>query len=294
MAVFNLKSQQHQNLPSAVSGLLQGYSIEVMPRTAAKVESFRDALPQGTLVYIAHLEGTPFDDMLATAQRLTAEGFDVMPHIPARIIPDHATFENWVQRYAEGAGISRALVLAGGPRTPVGDFDSSMQLLETGVFDRFGFSRLHVAGHPEGNPEIDTDGTHRNVEMAVQWKQAFSERTDAEMALTTQFVFDAKPVVDWCASLSAAGVDLPVHLGVAGPAKLQTLIKFALACGVGPSVSVLTKRAKDLSKLLLPFEPTDLLMDVARHRSQGQLDAVERIHLFPLGGIKAAAGYAAR
>lgn len=294
MAVFNLKSQQDQSLPSAVSGLLQGYSIEVMPRTAAKVDSFRDVLPQGTLVYIAHLEGTPFDDMLATAQRLTAEGFDVMPHIPARIIPDHATFESWVQRYAEEAGISRALVLAGGPRTPVGDFESSMQLLETGVFDRFGFSRLHVAGHPEGNPDIDTDGTYRNVEMAVQWKQAFSERTDAEMALTTQFVFDARPVVDWCASLNAAGVDLPVHLGVAGPAKLQTLIKFALACGVGPSVSVLTKRAKDLSKLLLPFEPTDLLMDVARHRSQGQLDAVERIHLFPLGGIKAAAGYAAR
>ena len=85
---------------------------------------------------------------------------------------------------------------------------------------------------------------------------------------------------------------MPVHLGVAGPAKLQTLIKFAIACGVGPSLGVLQKRAKDVTKLLLPFEPTEFMADLATRKAAGQASNIERIHFFPLGGIKANAEWA--
>ena len=61
-------------------------SIEVMPRTAAKVDSFAALLPAGTRVYIAHIDGTPIEEMVATAKRIAAEGFAVMPHFPARSI----------------------------------------------------------------------------------------------------------------------------------------------------------------------------------------------------------------
>ena len=81
--------------------------------------------------------------------------------------------------------------LAGGVAEPHGAFDSSMQLLNTGLFGDF--KRLHVAGHPEGNRDIDPDGSTRNVDEALRWKQAFSDRTDAKMALATQFAFEAKP-----------------------------------------------------------------------------------------------------
>jgi hypothetical protein len=79
------------------------------------------------------------------------------------------------------------------------------------------------------------------------------------MALATQFCFDAAPVIAWVDRLQAEGIALPVHIGIAGPAKLQTLIKFAIACGVGPSLKVLQKRAMDVSKLLLPYEPDSIL-----------------------------------
>lgn len=268
---------------AALEAFLKGYSIEVMPRTAEKVEDFRALLPKGTRVYIAHIDGTLIEDMVATARRIAAEGYDVMPHFPARIIRDKATLQDWVARYKD-AGVKQGLLLAGGVAQPVGEFSTSMQLLESGAFD--GFQRLHVAGHPEGNKDIDPDGSDRMVMEAARWKSAFAERTDAQMAMATQFCFEAQPVIDWVNRLQAEGVKLPVHIGIAGPAKLQTLIKFAIACGVGPSLRVLQKRAMDVTKLLLPYEPTEVLEGLAAHKAANPGFGIEQVHFFPLGGIK--------
>ncbi|MRH20076.1 methylenetetrahydrofolate reductase [Rhodovulum strictum] len=277
-----------------LAALLHGYSIEVMPRTAAQVADFRSLLPQGTRVYIAHLDGTPIDDMVATAARLRAEGFAPMPHIPARSIPDRATLEDWIARYSGEAGVRAALVLAGGRASPAGAFHSSMQLLETGLFDRAGFTRLHVAGHPEGSRDIDPDGSDRLVAEALAWKQAFSERTDAAMSIVTQFAFEAAPVIAWADRLRAEGIGLPIHLGVAGPAKLQTLVKFAVSCGVGPSLKVLQRRARDVSKLVLPFTPDELLADLAAAAARRPGDfPIAGVHFFPLGGIATNAAWLA-
>lgn len=269
----------------AVEALMQGFSLEVMPRTAEKVADFRAILPEGTRVYIAHIEGTPIADMVATAARLRAEGMEPMPHFPARIIADRAELGDWVARYQGEADVREALMLGGGVTTPAGIYDNSMQLMETGLFD--GFRRLHVAGHPEGNRDIDPDGGARVILEALRWKEEFARAKGIDMAIVTQFAFESAPIIDWANGLRREGIDLPVHLGVAGPAKLQTLIKFAIACGVGPSLRVLQKRAKDVTKLLLPFEPTELVADLAAHKTAHPEFAVEALHFFPLGGIKA-------
>ncbi|MBK5934328.1 methylenetetrahydrofolate reductase (NADPH) [Rhodovulum imhoffii] len=285
---------KHNRVPrqaTQTEAFLQGHSIEVMPRTAAKIEDFRQILPAGTRVYIAHLAGTPIGDMVATATRLRTEGFEPMPHIPARLISDTAMLEDWIARYQGEAGVRQALVLAGGVARPEGAFHCSMQLLETGVFDRAGFTRLHVAGHPEGSRDIDADGSDRRVMEALHWKQAFSERTDAKMAIVTQFAFDADPVIAWAGRLAAEGIGLPVHIGVAGPARLQTLLKFAIACGVGPSLKVLQRRAHDVSKLVMPFEPTGFIARLAAYKAAHPDFGIERVHFFPLGGIVACTGW---
>ncbi|MFA9230886.1 MAG: methylenetetrahydrofolate reductase [Microgenomates group bacterium] len=282
LSFFRRESAPAAGVTGEVEAFLEGYSIEVMPRTAEKVEDFRAILPKGTRVYIAHIEGTPIEDMVATAKRIAGEGFDVMPHFPARIIADRAILADWIARYQSEAGVKQALLLAGGVNTPVGDFHSSMQLLETGLFD--GFTNLHVAGHPEGNKDIA--GGDAAIMDALRWKQDFSNRTDAKMAITTQFCFESGPVIAWANGLKAAGIDLPIHIGVAGPAKLQTLIKFAIACGVGASMRVLQKRAMDVTKLLLPYEPSDFVAELAAHKAANSLFGIEQVHFFPLGGIK--------
>lgn len=268
-----------------------GLSIEVMPRTAAQIPDFRAILAPGTRVYVAHIDGTPVDDLVATAARLRAEGMEPMPHIPARSIAGRAALRDLVARYRDEAGVREALVLAGGAARPAGDLGSSMQLLESGAFD--GFRRLHVAGHPEGNRDIDADGSDRMVMQALRWKRDFAARTDARMAIVTQFAFEPAPVIAWADRLAAEGIDLPVHIGIAGPAKLQTLIRFAVACGVGPSMRVLQKRARDVTKLLLPFAPTDLVAALADHKARHPGFGIDAVHLFPLGGIRAATDWAA-
>jgi methylenetetrahydrofolate reductase (NADPH) len=291
MALFNFRRDTAPApVSDAVEAFLAGYSIEVMPRTAEKVEDFRALLPKGTRVYIAHIEGTPIEDMVATARRIAGEGFDVMPHFPARIIASKAILADWIARYQGEAGVKQALLLGGGVNTPAGEFDNSMQLVETGLFD--GFTRLHVAGHPEGNKDIDRDGTDILVMKALALKQAFADRTDAQMAIATQFCFEAAPVIAWANKLAAAGIRMPVHIGIAGPAKLQTLIKFAIACGVGPSLRVLQKRAMDVTKLLLPYEPTEVVAELAAHKAATPGFNIEQVHFFPLGGIKTNAQWA--
>ncbi|MCY4317227.1 MAG: methylenetetrahydrofolate reductase [Roseovarius sp.] len=279
--------KNHMN--TAFESFLKGFSIEVMPRTAEKIKDFRQILPSGTRVYIAHIEGTPINDMVATARRISDEGFPVMPHFPARIVKDRKTLAEWIARYRNEAGVEQALVLAGGISKPQGDFESSMQLLETGEFGKAEFKRLHVAGHPEGNRDIDPDGSNSNVDAAIRWKQAFSETSNAEMAIATQFMFDPQPAIKWADNLKKSGINLPVHIGIAGPAKLQTLIKFAVACGVGPSLKVLQRRALDVTKLIMPYEPNEMLDCLAGHKSKHPESNIANVHFFPLGGIMATA-----
>ena len=294
MALLNFKKRETKTTfnNAEMEAFLQGYSIEVMPRTAEKIDDFRDLLPAGTRVYIAHIEGTPIEDMVRTAARLNAEGYSVMPHFPARIIKDRATLNDWIARYQGEADVKQALLLAGGVTTPHGDFESSMQLLETGAFGDAGFERLHVAGHPEGNKDIDPDGSDTNVMDALRWKQTFNDTSDAQMALATQFAFAADPITAWADTLKDAGIPIPIPTGPAGPAKLQTLIKFAIACGVGPSLKVLQKRAADVTKLVLPYEPDDVVSALAEHKAANPDFAISHVHFFPLGGIQTCANWA--
>lgn len=274
-----------------ITKFLDGYSIEVTPKAASKIENFAGVLPKGTRVYIAHIEGTPIDEMVATAKKIYDDGFVAMPHFPARIIQNSNTLDEWIKRYKNEANVEEALVIAGGANKPYGDFDSSIQLIETGLFDRNEFKRIHLAGHPEGNKDIDPDGSNKNVSGALSWKNEFSKRTDASIALATQFCFESEPVIKWINSIKEEGIDIPVHIGIAGPAKLQTLIKYSVECGVGASIKVLQKRAKDITKLLKPYKPDTVLKELALYKNENPSFNIEQVHFFPLGGIKQVTEY---
>jgi len=272
-------------LTKNISKLIKNFSIEVMPRTLGKLENIENLWPKKTRVYIAHLEGTTIEDMLVTAKRIKSASFIPMPHFPARIIKDNKVLEDWINRYSE-IGVNEALLLAGGVDRPLGNLSNSMELLSTGLFEKYGFERLHVAGHPEGNKDIDPNGSDINVMNALKWKQDYSKDTKAKISIATQFLFESKPVIDWANKILSNGITLPINVGIAGPAKLQTMIKFAIACGVGPSLRVLERRAKDITKLLFPFEPTNILTELADYKESNPNTNIEGIHFFPLGGIE--------
>ena len=269
-----------------LTNFLKGFSLEVTPRAAAKIENFSELIPKGTLIYIAHIEGTPIEEMVETAKKINDQGYSPMPHFPARIIKNEQVLQDWISQYKNEANVENALLIAGGSNKPYGDFDSSVQLIESELFDVAGFKNLHIAGHPEGNKDIDYDGTTSNIDKALSWKNEFSKRTDATMAITTQFCFDSETVINWANNIKNNGIDLPIHIGIAGPAKLQTLLKYSLECGVGASIKILQKRAMDLTKLLLPYKPTQILSELAEYKFDNPDFNVEKVHFFPLGGIK--------
>tara|TARA_B100001057_G_scaffold6099_1_gene5553 strand:- start:7502 stop:8353 length:852 start_codon:yes stop_codon:yes gene_type:complete len=269
-----------------LNNFLKDFSIEVTPKAASKIEKFSDYLPAETLIYIAHIEGTPIDDMVQTAKKITDQGFSAMPHFPARIIKNKNVLGEWITRYQNEAGVENALLIAGGSNKPYGEYDSSINLIESELFDKANFKRLHIAGHPEGNKDIDPDGSSKSVDEALSWKNQFSTRTDASMAITTQFCFDSSSVIDWANSIKSSGIDLPIHIGIAGPAKLQTLLRYSIECGVGASIGIIQKRAKDLTKLLLPYKPTEILKELADYKISNPEFNIEKVHFFPLGGVK--------
>ena len=267
------------------------FSLEVMPKTAKKVDDFRKILPKKTTVYVAHLEDTPIEEMFFTCKRLISEGMAPMPHIPARIIHNTGELEDWVKEYSS-LGVNQSLLLAGNGKNPKGELFNSIQMLETGIFEKHAFKKIQIAGHPEGNKDIDKDGTLEKTINALKAKQKFALKTKLKIGITTQFCFDLLPVIEWLKVLEREQIDLPISLGLAGPTRLQTLIKYAITCGVGPSISVLKNRAKDLTKLLLPFEPTEMVDTLNSHKKNKLFRNVHSLHFFPLGGIEASATFA--
>jgi methylenetetrahydrofolate reductase (NADPH) len=162
-----------------------------------------------------------------------------------------------------------------------------MDLLDTGLFDAHGFRHLGFAGHPEGSPDI----ADPELADALVRKNAFAARTDASCELVTQFVFAAEPVIAWERRIRAAGNRLPVRVGLPGLATIKTLIGHARACGIGPSMQVLLRQARNIARLMSVSAPDALLLDLARHRLDDPDTLLHGVHVYPLGGLARSAAW---
>ena len=265
--------------------ILNGFSVEVMPRTSAKIEDFRLLFHPQTKIYISHVEGVPIEQMIETAKKITTQGFSAVPHITARTLQSKDQFENHLYRYSREAGVMNLLLLAGGARKQYGPFKDSIDLVQSGVLEKFSFESIQFAGHPEVNLDIDPNKGSENADKALLYKQKFAERNDTKVSLVTQFGFDPLLVVKWLFRIHNLGINLPVRVGIAGPTKIQTLLKFAIACGVGNSLRVLQKKAKGISHLLTPYDPKEFIDSFSNELARQPIPLFEGIHFFPLGGI---------
>ena len=264
---------------------LSGCSVEVTPSGAKKTENFQDHLALGTDVYVTFLPGSDFADTMETVARLKDEGMHPIPHIAARSIPDRMYLENTLRDLRDQTGVSEALLIGGGVNDPVGDYDSSMQVLETGLFEKYGFSTIGVAGHPEGCPDIPAT----DVALALHQKNIFAKSSGINLYLATQFCFEADPIIEWERSVREAGNELPIHIGIPGLATIKTLIRHAQACGIGNSMRVLTRQARNITKLLTTRMPDKLLRDLAIHKAKNPTCQIAQCHLYPLGGLRKSA-----
>jgi len=275
------------DLKRQIVDLVGNFSIETTPGSALKISDYRDHLRPGITVAVTFLPGSDFADTITTARRLKEEGFNPAPHFAARSIRSRAYFEESLKRLQGEVGVREVVALGGAVDEPVGEFQSSMQLLETGLFDKYGIKTIGVAGHPEGCPDIG----HAQLAEALAWKNAFAERSDAAFYIATQFCFEAAPIIAWDKAIQAEGNRLPIHIGVPGLATLKTLINHAKACGVGPSMRVLTRQTKNIAKLMTVSAPDRLILDLAHYRAVDPDCGIARLHVYPLGGLRRSAAW---
>ncbi len=260
-------------------------TMEITPKGAEKIDNFANYLPKKSRVFITFLPGSNIDDTISTAIRLKNEGMTPIPHLAARSIPNLAFLQTNLARLVKDAGVDTCLLIGGGVKEPLGEFHATIQILETGLFEKHGFKHIFVAGHPEGSPDFP-DADHW---QALQQKQKFMERTGIKLEITTQFCFEAKPVIAYANKLVAEGITMKLRVGIPGLATIKTLMAHALACGIGPSMKVIKQQAANLSKLLTVREPNklvrDLCAEMADNKSRGNNGAIHGFHLYPLGGF---------
>jgi methylenetetrahydrofolate reductase (NADPH) len=265
--------------------LLAKASIEVTGKQIDKLPILQQHLPAGTKVFIALIDANEFDAQVGMAAALRGAGFEPIPHIPARFVKNAADLDERMKRYVGEANVTQVLALGGGAPEPVGDFHCAIQLMQTDLFQKYQVKSVGIAGHPEGNPDITKIHGEAMLIKALQEKNAWLQTNKMDGFIATQFVFDAMPVAHWATELKANGIDLPIHVGVPGPASIKTLVRYAALCGVGNSARFIRKQALNITKLLTVSEPNEMVSQLAfLHFERPELN-IGGAHLYPFGGF---------
>ena len=245
------------------------WSIEVTPTGATKIDSFAAVLAENTSVNVTFLPGTDPNETIAVAKRLSDEGMNAIPHIAARSLSDKDQLDGLLKRMTSEANVSEVLVIGGGVDKPVGAFDNTMQVLNTGLIQKHRISRIGVSGHPEGSPDIHDDA----LAQAIADKNAFAASEGLSLYMETQFCFDAAAVLAWERAIREAGNALPIRVGIPGPATIKTLFRFAQISGIGQSMRFIAKQARNVAKLMTVQSPHLLLAGLADGMASGASDA---------------------
>ena len=271
-----------------LSSAAADWSIEVTPTGASKVENFADVLEPQTSVNVTFLPGSNPADTLAVARRLHREGMRPVPHIAARSIKDKKELENIISDLVKNASVKEVLVIGGGVKKPVGEFHSSMQILKSGILQSNGIAKIGVAGHPEGSPDISDDA----VKQALYEKNDLAVRDNLQIYIETQFCFEADMVLAWEKKVRKEGNQLPIRIGIPGPATIKTLFRFAQVSGIGPSMKFIAKQARNVAKLMTVQSPHLLLSGLAEGIAENKECLIKNFHYYPFGGFVKTAQYA--
>ena len=264
------------------------WSIEVTPAGATKIESFAGILEEGTTVNVTFLPGSDPLDTIATAKRLADDGMNAVPHIAARSLQNKEQLDDLLKRMTSEANVREVLVIGGGVDNPVGEFDCTMQILQTGLIQKYGITHIGVSGHPEGSPDISAD----QLAQAISQKNEFARKEGLSLYMETQFCFDPAAVLAWEKTIRQAGNQLPIRIGIPGPATIKTLFRFAQISGIGPSMRFIAKQARNVAKLMTVQSPHELLAGLAEGMAADNKCLLKHFHYYPFGGFAKTAAYA--
>lgn len=274
-------------LRRAIAGFTRSVSTEISTHDEKLLEELAQRLPAGLTVYVAHTPQASIEDVVRVAIKVQSLGFTASPHLVARRLASEQVLRDALA-HLRGHGVEQALLVAGDLDRPAGPFRSTVELIATGALQEADLKRIGVAGHPAGHPAVGPE----ELLSALRYKQAFAARSGIAVHIVSQFGFNPAGICAWDRRLTREGITLPVHVGLAGPTPLTKLLKFAMHCGIGTSVSSLLKNKGAVASLTgLAASPEQMLLGLVQGRTADCASRLIQPHVYSFGGALATADW---
>lgn len=256
-----------------VGRLLAGARYEVLP-TAKVADQLLEHVPTSVTVTVTASPAKGLGVTLDLATRLASAGYDVVPHLAARMVSGRAELADIVARLTEH-GITKVFVPAGDAEEPAGEYTQALDLLEDLTEMGRPFSHVGIAAYPESHPFIPDDVT----------VQAMWDKRHHATHLVSNLTFDAEGLGRWLRRVRDRGITLPLLVGVPGPVEPTKLLGMATKIGVGDSVRFLRKQRNVFARIVAPgFTPDRFVGKVADLAADPGL-AVAGLHVYTFNQV---------
>jgi methylenetetrahydrofolate reductase (NADPH) len=266
------------------NAVLNDVSLEAVMPGAAELHEAASVLPSGTAVYLTDLPNRSEDKLFQVATGAFMRGLKPIPHIAARNVVSERGLANLLSRLASSAGMRQVMLIGGDRDRSAGPFEHAVEVIESGVLEASGVTEIGIAAYPEGHPSIAEDV----LRAALREKLEAADSAGLRAHIVTQFSFDAWPVITWLRALRASGIRNTVRIGMAGPASIPSLLRFAQRCGVRASARGFARHATSIGRLLGRATPADMVRDLAEAAASEQLGSIAA-HVYSFGGLPQAA-----
>ena len=259
----------------------RNFSIEATRPSAAEIAALAGILPRATRVYFSAVPTIEPAELIAAAASLRKARLEPVVHIAARRTRTAADLAHLLASLHEQADVRRLLIVGGDVDT-AGPFPDALSVIQKGRLREHGIEEIGVGVYPEGHPRIPP----ARLAASLDEKIAAARAQGLGVHLVSQFSFSGERIVEWLRRLRAAGINLPVRVGMAGPTSVPALLRYAKRCGVNASLRGLASGVA-----------TSLIGHVGPDRILGALAAAEGLgdiaaHYFSFGGTLETARYA--
>lgn len=280
-AVGRAKGQAGEGVPA----LMRGWSLEATLPRPDEIAAIAEIVAPGTAIYLSSLPRVDHARQLAAATNVRAAGLEPVLHISARKFVSEAQLKDYLAAAQGEAGVVRCLIIAGDINVPRGPFASSLSLMQSAAFRSAGLKEVDIAGYPDGHPFL----SQADLAQALKAKLAVARQDGVVPHIVTQFSFDAAAIVRWHAWLREIAPEVPVHIGLAGPANANTLLQFALRC----SVNLPLRHANTAAKLLGGVSPDGIVAALAAGLPAAEAGSTRlALHFYSFGGLARTAAWA--
>ena len=255
--------------------LLQSPRYEVLPAPRTE-QAVLDWVPAELTVTVTASPAKGLEETIALAERLAGHGYQVVPHLSARLVRDDAHLAEIVARLT-GCGIDDVFVPAGDADPPAGRFASALSLLEQLTEMGRPFARVGITGYPESHPKIDDD-----ITIQAMW----DKRLHATYVVSN-LCFNPATLRHWISRIRARGITLPLFVGLAGPVERARLLRMAAKAGAAESARFLAGHTEWFLRLGTPggYSPERLLERTGATLA-APASAVEGLHLFTFNQVR--------